>query len=162
MPELNLANTPTAEEAMQLIPEDSYNVLVDACKQDYGKKEPHNEFYSLSLKVMEGEFRDKTINDSLFFTEKALPRVKTALSAMGIDVTQKINLEPEMLVGRTCQVDVKHRTYKDKDGKEQTAANVSYDGYRPWNPPVGVIPPKTEEPEVMDFSKEEEIDEVPF
>lgn len=110
MPELNLAQTPTAEEAMEKIPEGLYNVLVDACKQDYGKKEPHNEFYSLSLKVMEGEFRDKTINDSLFFTEKALPRVKSALSAMGIDVTKKLNLEPEMLVGRTCQVDVKHRT----------------------------------------------------
>jgi len=161
MPELDLVKTPTAEEAMEKIPEGLYKVMVDACKQNYGKKEPHNEFYSLSLKVMEGEYRDKTINDSLFFTEKALPRVKSALSAMGIDVTKKLNLEPEMLVGCTCQVDVKHRTYKDNSGKEQTAANVSYDGYRPWNPPAGVIPPKTDEPEIMDFS-EESMEDAPF
>jgi len=160
MPKLNFTGVKDAKETSDLIPEGIYNCMVDACDLRFTKT-TGAEFFNLHLKVMEGDQSGRYIFDSLFFSEKALPRAKSALAALGIDVTGEVDLTPEMLIGKFCQVSVKHRK-REYNGETKVDANVEFDGYRPWNPPAGVIPPKTEEPEVMDFSDVESMEDAPF
>lgn len=85
-----------------------------------------HEMWKLAFRVQEGLHQGKYIHDNLPFTRKALPRVKALCTSLGVDVSGKKELTPEMIRGRKCRVTVRTESF---DGR--TRAKVPFDGFAP-------------------------------
>jgi len=86
--------------------------------------------WNLRMAILEGDFQDRLVFDSLFFSPKALPRVKLVFSRMGLPTEGATDLEPGDLVGRTCMVTVTTDHWIDDSGKKIPKNKVPYDGYQ--------------------------------
>jgi hypothetical protein len=130
MPEVDFPNVPDAE-AFEIIPAGSYVCkLVDITP---GTSQAGNEKWSLIWEVTQGEHAGARVWDSIVFAGGALKRVKLLCSRLGLDVTEKINLQPEMIMGRSCIVHVEEGVWERKDDQgrvEEVPANeVPFAGY---------------------------------
>jgi len=114
------------------LPEDSYlSQIVSA--QETTTKKSGTENWKVKFEVLTGEFRGRFIFDNFVLTEKALPRLKKLCSAIGMDVSRKVNVKPADLLDKKCLVDVIIETYDDDEGNEKTRNKVKFAGFRRAN-----------------------------
>jgi hypothetical protein len=109
------------------VPDGRYAVEVESVEEDVNKN--GDDVLKLRLHVIDGEHAGAIIFDRLYFTERALPRVKLVLKALGIEPAGSIEVTPELLQGRKCVVDVLIDTYQKTDGSEGRSNMVPFAGY---------------------------------
>ena len=85
--------------------------------------------WKLRFLVEAGEYSDRYIFDSLFFTPKAMPRVKLICSRMRVDVSGEVDLQPEHLLDRKVLVTVTIGEYEDEEGNSKRCNRVPFAGY---------------------------------
>jgi len=122
MVKINFKDVPDAEE-FEVLPDGEYMVEVSGVEEKETKG--GDTYWNLKHVVIEGEHEGRFIFDNITFNDKGLPRVKLVFSRLGIDVSGKIEIEPEDLVGERAYVTVAAQEY---DGK--TRSKVEFAGYR--------------------------------
>ena len=137
-----------------LLPDGWYKAAVRAVEPKQASS--GRDYWRLEFEIVAGDYSGTHVFDNLFFSEKALPRLKLALSALGLPHEGAVDVAPEDLVGRHALIEV-----TSKEGTDQKVRNVvTFDGYRaiPETPRAGTgprspeLPPsaKAEEPEEHD------------
>lgn len=113
------------------VPEGEYVCRVAEVRE--GQSRDGSERWSLRLEVTEGEWAGRTAAwDSLTWSERGIHRVKSVLTALGLDTRGELELEPRDLVGR--QADVRFMLEEREDpttGRRQVRLRVPYLGYQP-------------------------------
>ena len=120
-------NVPDSEGGYEPIPEGEYLVTVRVVTEEQTRS--GKDCWKLKLWITEGPYKDKTIFDRLFFTEKALSRVKFVYSRFGLKTEGVGNIDTEDLVGRSAMVTVLQSKFIGDNGREQTGNEVPWDGY---------------------------------
>ncbi len=111
------------------LPEGSYFARVaDVTEAVSGKGHP---MWKVRFEVERGPYAGRAIFDRLVFSPAALRRVKTACECLGVDVRGKLDLTPDMILGRACKVRVIAEDYTDQEGETRATNSVPYDGYAP-------------------------------
>jgi len=108
-------------------------------------------YWNLNLEVVNGAFAGKWLYDSLFFSQKALPRFKMACKALGLNVKGEAEITPQQLIGKKALVDIEIDNY---DGKKRN--KVAYAGYHKAD--SGVASPSASEV----FGEPGSTDDLPF
>ena len=80
--------------------------------------------WKLRFLVEAGEYSGRYIFDNLFFSPKAMPRVKLISSRMRVDVSGEVDLQPEHLLDRQVLVTV---TIGEYEGEKRN--RVLFAGY---------------------------------
>ena len=88
-----------------------------------------DEMWRLRFVVEEGEYAGRYIFDKLVFSDAALTRVKLICSRLGLDVSGKVELTPELIEGCTCVISVQIEDYEDNEGETKTRNIVPFKGY---------------------------------
>lgn len=88
--------------------------------------------WAMRLEVVEGEFAGRTAGwDSLVWSERGLPRVKTVLECLGFDVSGSLDLDPDDLLGKEVSADFIPEEHEDPhSGRRISRLRVPYMGYR--------------------------------
>jgi hypothetical protein len=91
--------------------------------------------WALRLEVVDGEYAGRTAAwDSLVFSERGLPRVKSVLGLLGFDVRGSIELHPSDLLDLRARAQCQLEEYEDRlTGKRQRRLRVPYSGYESAN-----------------------------
>ena len=89
--------------------------------------------WKLRFVVEAGEYSGRYIFDNLFFSPKALPRVKLICSRLGVDVAGELDLRPEHLIDKSCRVKVIVAEYQNEEGNTKLRNKVPYAGYESAN-----------------------------
>ena len=110
-----------------LLPPDRYPVEIERAEEETSRHGTNS--IKTLLRVTEGEYAGAVIFDRLYETEKALPRVKHLLKALGIPTDESLEVTPELLVGRKCLVDVYVDSFTRNDGSEAQSNAIPYVGY---------------------------------
>ena len=87
--------------------------------------------WRIRLLVVGGKHDGRAIYDNLVFSEAALPRLKHVCSSLGLDVSGKAEVTPDLLEGREVVVNVTLRRYEDAGGQVRRANCVPFAGYEP-------------------------------
>ncbi len=119
----------TIEEHGDLVPDGIYPCVIEKVRE--GRTQGGDEMWHLRLRIVEGDFAGKSVFDSFVFSQAALPRVKLACKALGIDTRKAVDLATKLLVGRRCKVAVEVHEFADKHGRTRRLSKVIYDGYEP-------------------------------
>jgi len=85
----------------------------------------NDERWGVQFKIVEGDYKGQGFFDNLFFSQKALPRVKMVCSRLGLPLSGNTALKPDMLLDLEAYVTVEHSVYEGK-----TKPKVPYAGYR--------------------------------
>jgi hypothetical protein len=126
MPTVDFTGVADANEFTP-VPEGTYTVEVDQVDEEVSQK--GDELLKVRLHVIEGEHAGALVFDRLYFSQRALPRVKLVLDAMGLSTSGEVDVTPGLLLGRKCRVDVTVDTYIKRDGSEGKATSIPYAGY---------------------------------
>ncbi len=119
-------------------------VEVEEAKTQYD-----DEMWKLRFQVASGPHAGRFIFDNLVFSEAAIKRAKLICSRLGLDVSGELELTPEMLKGRACQVTVDVQDYEDQEGKTKKRNVVPFAGYERSGQTDEVGDPQPEESEVF-------------
>jgi len=95
-----------------------------------------DQMWKLKHVVTSGQFEGRYIFDNLVFSQAAMSRVKLICSALGLDVTQAVELNPDDLFDRACAVTVITEEYSDFEGYTKSTNRVPFGGYEPAAAPV--------------------------
>ena len=110
-----------------LLPPDRYLAEIERVEEDTSQR--GDDVLKLLLRVTDGDHAGAVIFDRLYFTEKAMPRVKLLLKALGISTEESIEVTPALLVGHKCLVDVYVDSFTRNDGSEAQSNAIPYVGY---------------------------------
>lgn len=88
-----------------------------------------DEMWKLRFEITQGQYTGRLIFDNLVFSNAALKRVKLICSRLGLDVSQALNLTPELIKGRTTYLTVEVETYEDAEGRSKQRNVVPFAGY---------------------------------
>jgi len=93
-----------------------------------------DESWMLRLELVNGPLAGRTaVTDWLNFGARGLDRVRRVLSALGYDLSQPLDVDPQELVGQEALVELATReTMSPEGGRMQRRSRVVYDG---WSPP---------------------------
>ena len=82
---------------------------------------------------LEGEYEGRCIFDNMVFNDNdsLRRRVKHICSSLGLDASDKVDLQPSAFKGRKCHVTVEVKDYIGKDGAEKRSNEVLFKGYEP-------------------------------
>lgn len=122
MPKINFSNV-TDEQNSGFTPlaEGKYVLTVEKCEADTTKN--GNECFNLVFTI--GDTKRKVF-DTLYFTEKALNRVKKACSCLGVACEGEVDLTPEQFIGKSCNGYLVIRDYTGKDGTAKQTNDVNW------------------------------------
>ncbi|MFH1680734.1 MAG: DUF669 domain-containing protein [Candidatus Eisenbacteria bacterium] len=109
------------------VPQGQYLVEIEEAEEDTTRN--GDERITLRLRVLDGEHAGAAIFDRIYFSPRALPRLKHLLGAVGVDTDQDLEVGPELLKGKRCLVDVTVESYVKTDGSEGKANAVPFAGY---------------------------------
>ena len=126
MKTIDFSEVPDLDERSP-VPEGPYRVEVYKAK--YDTTQGGGDYLKLRLHVTDGEHAGAILNDQVYFTERALPRLKLILKALRIDTEGELTIGPELLKGKTCLVDVIVNSYVKTDGSEAKANAIPFAGY---------------------------------
>lgn len=73
-----------------------------------------NDMLSATFQVVKGNSTGAKLYDNFVLTEKALWKLQSFLTAVGIKADNKVILDLDKLVGKTCIVSVEHEEYEGK------------------------------------------------
>lgn len=119
-------------EDFEPVPTGSYPVWVEETKAEVTEEGKNR--LALKMRVVEGEYKNRYIFDRIYITEKAMPRLKHVLEAMGHDMSkEEITGGIELLLHKFCYSEVVIQKY-EKDGEERTGNKVKMRGYSPYSP----------------------------
>lgn len=88
-----------------------------------------DELWKLTLSIAEGDSEGRRIFDNLVFSPKAMPRVKMICSRLGVDVSGRVDLKPDALIGKTCVINVEVHEYVDGGGRTRETNRIPFAGY---------------------------------
>ncbi|MBI2068962.1 MAG: DUF669 domain-containing protein [Elusimicrobia bacterium] len=88
-----------------------------------------DEMWKLRFQVVSGEHTGRQLFDNMVFSEAAMKRAKLICSRLGLDVTQELNLTPEMIKNRQCHLTVEVEEYQDEEGRTKKRNVVPFAGY---------------------------------
>lgn len=109
----------------ELLPDGWYEAEVRTVRPKQASTGP--EYWRVEFEVVAGDHSGARVFDSIFFTEKALPRLKVALSSLGLPHEGVVDVAPEDLIGRHACIEV-----ASKEGADQKVRNVvTFEGFRP-------------------------------
>lgn len=126
MPRINFSKV---DDAATLAPTGQYICAVAGVKVD--KTKDGDEMWRVRFKVIKGDQAGKVIFDNLVFSVAAMPRLKLAAKALGIDTSAEVEINPADILGLMCSVRVEPSEYQDKRGKTKQTVSVPFDGYGP-------------------------------
>lgn len=107
------------------VPPGWYTVVV-AKGTDRTTAKNNDDMISLTYEILdEGDYKGEKVFDNLVFTEGALPNVKVALEAMGMELSDDVDFEASDLVGRTLMIRTKMGEYQGQKRPE-----VEFRGYK--------------------------------
>ena len=150
MPECDFSSVDDARDFSPLPPGD-YPCRLAAIDANERTK-AGNKMWNLRFVVKEGDCQGRMIFDRISFGEAALPRVKLLCHALGLDVTGKVDLIPELLIDREVLVTVENQSYFDRrEGKGKKFNKVVFAGYS-----------SIENSSSSDTEVPEDEDDVPF
>ena len=112
------------------VPEGIYLCRLASIKKGF-KTRNDDEMWKLGFVIIEGEYKDRWINDRIIFSERAQPRLLKMLGRMGIGFpTANFDLNPEHLRGRIVHVETEIKSFIRRENNEEGYYNgVPYDGY---------------------------------
>lgn len=116
------------DDAPDFKPVPAGKYLAELIKAEESTTEKGDPQWNLTFELLEGKVARRLIFDKLFFTEKALKRVKLVCGRLGIDVSSELELTPELLQTRLVYLDVEVTEY-EKDGKMVPTNEVPFAGY---------------------------------
>ncbi len=128
MPRINFSKIEDVQDFTPL-PKGSYPCEV--VKVEEQRTQRGDEMWRLSLAITQGEYKGRYVFDNLVFSEKGQKRVKHLCNALGLDVSNDVDLTSDMLLGRMCNVDVDVEDYEDGEGRTRTCNCVPFAGYSP-------------------------------
>lgn len=126
MPRVNLADVPDIEP-LEPIPAGEYLCRLADVEVVQPLRKP--EFWRPRWIVQRGPYKGRTIPDILYFSEKALPRVKLLCGVASLDTSEEIDLKPSDLLGMRAVLTVEEKQFEDKNGKTRRVNAVVYNGY---------------------------------
>lgn len=126
MPEVDFPNTEEAS-SFSLVPKANY--LCELVKIEEQLTKHKDVLWRLHFKIIEGEYSGSYIFDNMVFSQAAMKRVKLICSRLGLDVSTKINLIPEMILHKRCILSVTIEKYTDSQGNIKEKNVVPYAGY---------------------------------
>ncbi|MBF0607414.1 MAG: DUF669 domain-containing protein [Magnetococcales bacterium] len=113
------------------LPEGKYLCKVESV--DPKQNKDGNDFWSLKLKVIEGEYEGRFISDNMVFSANGIKRIKHILKAMGFDVSGKLKLSPDKLIDIQVFVDTIIEDYDNAAGEKRKKSKVTFAGYEMYN-----------------------------
>ena len=121
-------------------------------------------YWEVNLIVVVGPYSGSKIKDKLFFSPRAIPRLKLLTEACDMQVSGIIDVDPKSYENKIVLITVKHETYTNKDGIEKKNPTVTFDGYETIPPEMEDQIPKQTKPKKRQptFQQPAEIDEPPF
>lgn len=128
MPRIDFSTVEDAK-GFDPVPEGTYLCRVDSIKESVTRG--GDEMWALRLAIVDGPHKDRCVFDNLPFSPKGLKRVKLLCGALGLDTTGEIELTPNLLIGRTCRVEVNLEEYVDEKGQTKETNTVPFAGYSP-------------------------------
>ncbi len=90
--------------------------------------------WGLKFQVSDGEYAGRYIFDNLVFSTGAMKRVKLICSRLGIDVSGKVKLTPELLLGKRVMLTVAIEEYVSEEKGPGKRNSVPFAGYEVANP----------------------------
>lgn len=124
MPNYDFSAVP--DSTFELIPEGSYLVQVNKVEVKFDNAQV--EKWTLTLKILEGEFQNKNLLDFIKWNPTGLKRIKLILSRLGFNVDGKLNVMPEDIEGKVAYICVKvEPDFKDPQIQRN---KIPYDGYK--------------------------------
>lgn len=102
----------TGVESFVLCEEGKHTVRVKEVEDK--RSQNGNDMYSFKYEVVNGISAGATLYDNCVITEKALWKLKSVLSALGVKADGKIVVDSDKLVGKTCIVSVNHEEYNGR------------------------------------------------
>lgn len=112
-----------------------------------------DEMWNIKLEIGDGDYAGRYIYDNLVFAAgKAMGRVKYVLKRLGFDISGKLDINPEDLIGRPCILTTEVEEYTSNDGKTKKRSIVPFTGYQKAdNAPARQAPSKTPSDEDCPF-----------
>lgn len=91
------------------------------------------ESWMLRVELVEGALAGRTaVTDWLNFGARGMHRVRLVLSALGLDVSAGLDIEPDELVGLRARVELEtQESVRPGDGRLVRRSRVPYDGWSP-------------------------------
>lgn len=89
----------------------------------------NDEMWNLRFQILDGEHAGRMIFDRISFSEAGMKRVKFVASRLGFKAEGRQSLEPEMILGRSCVLNVLIEEYTDDEGKHKKRNVVPFAGY---------------------------------
>ena len=126
MPTVDFGNVSDASE-FNLLPEGQYLVSVEQVDEDVTQK--GDERLNIRYSVIDGEHAGASLFDHIYFSQRALPRAKLLLKALGISADGVVSITPDLLLGKTCRVDATIEIYAKSDGSEGKSNSIPFAGY---------------------------------
>lgn len=116
-------------ESYVSVPEGVYRCRVAEVREGV-TREGHPR-WALRLEVADGDYAGRTAAwDSLVWSPRGLPRVKAVLARMGFDVSGRLRIEPDELVGRGVRAELRIEEREDPvSGQRISRLRVPYMGY---------------------------------
>lgn len=130
----------TVEDAEDFgpVPEGKYHIRVVEIEPRITRA--GDPMWNLSLEIQQGDHAGRIIWDSMVLSPNGLKRAKLILSRLGVDVSGKVKLTPELIMDREAIVDTAHEEYEDRDGKPRKKSKVTFAGYERYTPGAVVEP----------------------
>ena len=127
MPRINFKKVDDVRESGPL-PAGTYLCRLDDVEVDETRH--GDEMWKLRFEVVAGPHERRCIWDNMVFSNTAMPRAKLICGCLGLDVTDTLDVTPETLLGRTCQVMVDIEDYEDQNGNPRRRNSVPFAGYK--------------------------------
>lgn len=128
MPKINFENVdaprPFEPEHGDPVPPGTYVCRVVSVEETTTRH--GDEMWRLRFVIEEGPHRGRLLWDNLPFSEAALPRLKLACAALGLDTSGEVDLASGGLLDRSCRLRVVVENHKGRRRNK-----VPYDGYEP-------------------------------
>lgn len=166
MPNINFSDVPDAED-YPLLPDGTYPFRVNNVEVINGGTS--QERWTLKLIITEGDAKGALLRDSLFWSQKALPRIKLFCSRVGISTEGAVNLHPKDLLDREGYVIVTTEVWDEKEVNRVPFAGylarelwLDVDKQRNLGQPKSMPTVKQTQPAFGDAQPNAGADDVPF
>ena len=144
--------------AMAPPPPGKYRCRLEFAEEEWSQS--GQPFWRLSWLVLDGTHRGLHIVDRLYFSSKALPRVKILFACLGLETEGTVDLEPQDLAGRKCIVEAEADQYSDAQGNVRHGVRVPFRGYAPID--EDTLPATGPKPIEKDEEPGDRDDDLPF
>ena len=118
------------------VPDGSYLCEVAEVRdrnEDGGSLETQHgdDMFRIRFEIVRGPYAGRNIWDNMVFSEKAYPRVRLMCKRMGIDISEDVDVTPQLLMGRQVIVTTIIEERPNEEGEMRKYNVVPFAGYEP-------------------------------